>query len=105
MRKPTKTKNDARDRRRKNRAVPPPASFDIETLPDSAKLSARETAAVLRRTPGALEQWRRDPDHPLKWERVDGRPLYTVGWVRRYLALPERRQRSSHDDQTGISSR
>ena len=34
----------------------------------------------------ALEQWRRDPNHPLKWRYVDGRPLYRVDAVRDYLA-------------------
>jgi hypothetical protein len=73
-------------RRRKNRGIPPPAAFDIDTLPDSSNLTALETAAVIRRTPGALEQWRRDPKHPLKWRYVDGRPLYRVDAVRDYLA-------------------
>jgi hypothetical protein len=72
--------------RRKNRGVPPPATFDVDTLPGSSNLTARETAAVIRRTPGALEQWRRDPNHPLKWRYVDGRPLYRVDAVRDYLA-------------------
>jgi hypothetical protein len=66
--------------------MPPPFPFDLDTLPDSTKLTAKETAAILRRTPGALEGWRRDPNHPLQWDRIDGRPLYTVGGVRRYLA-------------------
>jgi len=73
-------------RHRKNRGMPPPATFDIETLPGSSNLTALETAAVIRRTPGALEQWRRDPKHPLKWRYVDGRPLYRVDAVRDYLA-------------------
>lgn len=73
-------------RRRKNRGVPPPATFDVDTLPGSSNLTALEAAAVIRRTPGALEQWRRDPDHPLKWRYVDGRPLYRVDAVRDYLA-------------------
>jgi hypothetical protein len=73
-------------RRRKNRGVPPPAKFDIDTLPGSSNLTALEAAAVIRRTPGALEQWRRDPNHPLKWRYVDGRPLYRVDAVRDYLA-------------------
>ncbi|WP_167529244.1 hypothetical protein [Bradyrhizobium macuxiense] len=76
----------AAKRGRKNRGMPPPATFDIETLPGSSNLTARETAAVIRRTPGALEQWRRDPNHPLKWRYVDGRPLYRVDAVRNYLA-------------------
>jgi hypothetical protein len=73
-------------RQRKNRGMPPPATFDIETLPGSSNLTALEAAAVIRRTPGALEQWRRSPNHPLKWRYVDGRPLYRVDAVRDYLA-------------------
>lgn len=73
-------------RHRKNRGMPPPATFDIDTLPGSSNLTALEAAAVIRRTPGALEQWRRDPHHPLKWRYVDGRPLYRVDAVRDYLA-------------------
>jgi hypothetical protein len=76
----------ATKRPRKNRGVPPPATFDIDTLPSSSNLTPLETAAVIRRTPGALEQWRRDPNHPLKWRYVDGRPLYRVDAVREYLA-------------------
>ena len=76
----------ATKRPRKNRRVPPPATFDIDTLPSSSNLTALEAAAVIRRTPGALEQWRRDPNHPLKWRYVDGRPLYRVDAVRDYLA-------------------
>jgi len=66
--------------------MPPPAKFDIDTLPGGSNLTALEAAAVIRRTPGALEQWRRDPNHPLKWRYVDGRPLYRVDAVRDYLS-------------------
>jgi hypothetical protein len=76
----------AAKRHRKNRGVPAPATFDVDTLPGSSNLTALEAAAVIRRTPGALEQWRRDPNHPLKWRYVDGRPLYRVDAVRDYLA-------------------
>jgi len=76
----------ATKRPRKNRGVPPPATFDIDTLPGSSNLTVLEAAAIIRRTPGALEQWRRDPNHPLKWRYVDGRPLYRVDTVRDYLA-------------------
>jgi hypothetical protein len=79
----------AAKRCRKNRGVPPPATFDIDTLPGSSNLTALEAAAIIRRTPGALEQWRRDPNHPLKWRYVDGRPLYRVDAVRAYLARCE----------------
>lgn len=75
----------AKKAKRKNRGVPPPANFDLDVLPDSANLTALETAAIVRRTPGALQNWRRNPDHALKWENVDGRPLYRVGAVRTYL--------------------
>ena len=67
----------ATKRHRKNRGMPPPAAFDIDTLPGSSNLTALETAAVI---------WRRDPNHPLKWRYVDGRPLYRVDAVRDYLA-------------------
>jgi hypothetical protein len=74
------------EHRRKNRGMPAPATFDIDTLPASSNLTAMEVAAVIRRTTGALEQWRRDPNHLLKWRYVDGRPLYRVDAVRDYLA-------------------
>ena len=51
-------------RHRKNRGMPPPATFDIDALPGSSNLTALEAAAVIRRTPGALEQWRRNPEPP-----------------------------------------
>lgn len=76
----------AAKRHRKNRGVPPPATFDIDALPGSSNLTVLEAAAIIRRTPGALEQWRRNPNHPLKWRYVDGRPLYRVDAVRDYLA-------------------
>jgi hypothetical protein len=34
-------------RRRKNRGMPPPATFDIDTLPNSSILTALEAAAVM----------------------------------------------------------
>lgn len=76
----------ATKRHRKNRGMPPPATFDIDALPGSSNLTALEAAAVIRRTPGALEQWRRNPNHSLKWRYVDGRPLYRADAVRGYLA-------------------
>jgi hypothetical protein len=45
----------AMKRPRKNRGVPPPATFDVDTLPGSSNLTVLEAAAVIRRTPGALE--------------------------------------------------
>jgi hypothetical protein len=43
----------ATKRHRKNRGIPPPATFDIDTLPGSSNLTALEAAVVIRRTPGA----------------------------------------------------
>lgn len=96
----------ATKRHRKNRGMPPPATFDIDTLPGSCNLTALEAAAVIRRTPGALEQWRRDPNHPLKWRYVDGRPLYRVDAVRDYLAQRNRtiktpQPHNAHGDDRG----
>lgn len=86
--------------------MPPPATFDIDTLPGGSNLTALETAAVIRRTPGALEQWRRDANHPLKWRYVDGRPLYRVDAVRDYLAKCDKTPKtpqphSAHGDARG----
>ena len=85
----------ASNRHRENRRMPPPATFDIDTLPSSSNLTALEAAAVIRRTPGALAQWRRDPKHPLKWRYVDGRPLYRVDAVRDYLARGDKTTKPS----------
>ncbi|WP_316232338.1 hypothetical protein [Bradyrhizobium sp. SZCCHNR1051] len=82
-------------RGRKKRGVPPPATFDIDTLPGSSNLTVLEAAAIIRRTPSALEQWRRDPNHPLKWRYVDGRPLYRVDAVRDYLASRDKATKPS----------
>ena len=77
------------DRRKQRVSTQPPATFDIDVLPPSAHLTVAETSAVLRRSPGALALWRRNPKHPLRWRIVDGRPLYRVDAVREYVALKE----------------
>jgi hypothetical protein len=41
---------------------------------------------VLRRSKATLPLWRAIKDHPLKWERVDGKPLYRVRAVRAFIA-------------------
>jgi hypothetical protein len=67
------------------RGVPPPFRFDINVLPDSTRLTPVEVAAILRRTPSALENWRTNPDHPLKWQRILDRITYELGDVRAVL--------------------
>ena len=75
------------------RGTPPPASFDLEALPDSTLLTEQETAAVGRWSTNTLGAWRRQPNHPLKWELVAGKFVrYRVGDVKRYLAPPEKRR-------------
>jgi hypothetical protein len=68
--------------RRRFRGVPPFLTVDIDKLPDSTLLTETEAAAILRRSKSALEGWRKDPDHPLKWQRVLGRVTYGLGVVR-----------------------
>jgi hypothetical protein len=70
-------------RNRKNRGMPPPAAFDIDTLPASSNLTAMEVAAAHARSARAVAA-RSEP--LLKWRYVDGRPLYRVDAVRDYLA-------------------
>jgi hypothetical protein len=71
--------------RRRFRGMPPPLTFDIDALPDSTRLTETETAAAIRRPKSALENWRRDPDHPLRWRRVGGRVLYELPSIREFL--------------------
>jgi hypothetical protein len=58
------------NKRRRFRGTPPPADFDLETLPDSALLRAREVAAVLRYAVGTIDSWRSKPGHPLRYTWV-----------------------------------
>lgn len=73
-------------RRVRKTGTPPPVTFDLDALPASSWLTTEETAAVLRKAIITVALWRRNPAHPLRWRRVDGRPLYQVGWVRAYIA-------------------
>src|SRR5262249_19405022 len=66
------------------RGTPPPPTFDFEALADGTHLTQRETAAVLRRAMSCLENWRQDPEHPLKWQRVAGRVTYTARAIRKF---------------------
>src|SRR5215467_3062929 len=71
--------------RQRFRGVPPPLTFDLYALPDSAFLNDTEAAGSLRRAKSTLEVWRKDPDHPLRWRYVGGRVLYEVGSIRDFL--------------------
>jgi hypothetical protein len=75
-----------RKERLRYRGVPPPFAFDINTLPDSTFLTEVEVAAIIRRPPSCLFNWRKNnPDHPLRWRRVSGRILYELVSVREFL--------------------
>jgi hypothetical protein len=71
--------------RKRFRSVPPPFPFDIDTLPNSTRVTSIEAAAIIRRPVTALETWRRIPNHPLRWRRVGGRILYDLGSIREFL--------------------
>jgi hypothetical protein len=79
---------------------------DQAITPQMVKCLAATARERIRRMPGALEQWRRDPNHPLKWRYVDGRPLYRVDAVRDYLTRRDRTTRTpqphnAHGDARG----
>ena len=68
--------------RKRFRGIPPPLIFDLDVLPDSTLLTETEVAAALRRAKSTLENWRKQPDHPLRWRRVAGRIVYELPPVR-----------------------
>jgi hypothetical protein len=71
--------------RKRFRSVPPPLTFDLDTLPAGTLLSETEAAAACRRAKSTLEVWRKQADHPLKWRRVGGRVLYELSSIRAFL--------------------
>jgi hypothetical protein len=75
---------------RRYAGVAPLPAFDFDSLPDGVWLSTIEVAAVLRRAKGTLEMWRQKPAHPLRWTRVDGKPLYKACWVREFIAARQK---------------
>jgi hypothetical protein len=86
----------------RDRSTPPPPNFDFEKLADGTKLTQVETAAVLRRAVSCLENWRKDPAHPLKWQYVAGRVLYTAGAIRKFRkATAIRRYRKATTKENG----
>ena len=78
--------NTTKKPRIRRSGVAPHPCFDFDSLPDSAWLSTIEVAAVLRKAKNTVQQWRQKPDHPLRWQRVNGRPLCKAGWLRDYIA-------------------
>jgi hypothetical protein len=68
----------------RDRGVPPPPTFDFDALADGTHLTKIETAAVLRRSVACLQNWQKDPKHPLKWQYVAGRVIYTALAIRKY---------------------
>jgi hypothetical protein len=84
---PTSVKRD----RHGFRGVPPPPDFSLAALADDTLLTEYETAAVLRVSTNTLGCWRREPDHPLKWEVIAGRLVrYQAGNLRAYLSAGPR---------------
>jgi hypothetical protein len=71
--------------RKRFRGVPAPLTFDLDALPDNALLSQTEVAAACRRPLSAVEAWRKQPDHPLRWRRVAGRRLCELWSLRAFL--------------------
>jgi|SRR5215831_12845603 len=76
------------------RSVPPPATFDIYALPDTAPLTIRDVAAHGRWAVATVEKWRQQPDHPLKWLTLPGGFVRTtVADLKRFLASGKPRKR------------
>ncbi|WP_051334652.1 hypothetical protein [Bradyrhizobium sp. Ai1a-2] len=96
LRKPIPRSKKPRNRRG-TFGVPPPVSFDFDSLSDGTLLSSDEVAAVLRRSKATPPYWRTLPDHPLKWQRVLGKPLYRVGDLRRFIASWTGSSRNEHE--------
>jgi hypothetical protein len=67
------------------RGVPPPPRFSVSELPDDAFLNETETAGLIRRSKACLTNWRRFPNHPLRWRRIAGRVLYELASIRAFL--------------------
>jgi hypothetical protein len=74
-------------KKKRDRSVPPPVNFDINALPDSALLSAREVAAILRAAVGTVDGWRTKPGHPLRFTWLQGHVRYSVKDLRAFIAL------------------
>jgi hypothetical protein len=96
--------------RRRDRGLPPPADFDLYSLPETALLCAREVAAVLRCAVGTVDAWRAKAGHPLRFIWVQGRVRYSVKDVKAFITLrgdrprgpgrPRRQNPSANQEQT-----
>jgi hypothetical protein len=80
-------------RKRGFRGTPPPATFDLYALPDTALLTEFEAASAARLSTNTLSTWRKRPDHPLKWTVIGGgRVRYRAGDVKHFIASGQRPQ-------------
>jgi len=69
------------------RGLPPPATFNLYTLPDEGLLTDIEVAAIIRISTNTTSAWRRRPGHPLKWIAITGGFVrYRVADVKAFLA-------------------
>jgi len=83
------TRKEKRKSRKGTFGIPPPPKFDFDALPDSARLTNDDVAAVLRRSKATVPAWRADPNHPLgprAWEYIDNKPLLRAGTMRAFMA-------------------
>ena len=92
---PKKRPKKQRKPRRRNgrssaRGTPPRLPFDLLTIPRSAMLTVPEVAAAVRRSAQSVRVWSSQPDHVLKFRKVDGRLMATVGAVLDYLNTPQK---------------
>jgi hypothetical protein len=88
-----KREQDQKRDRHGFRGTPPPASFSLQELPDDAQLTEAEVAAIGRWSTNTVASWRRQPGHPLQWERVAGKFIrYRAGALKRFMAAPAKRR-------------
>ena len=66
--------------------IPPHPSFDLATLPGSALLTVFECAQVLRKSLSTLRKYQHTAGHPLRFEKIAGRPMCRVGALRDFIA-------------------
>ena len=72
------TKQERIQRRKKQRGVPPPATFSLAELPDDSLLTQKEVSAVRRQSVTWTEKLRYEKRDDLEWIYDNGRPRCTV---------------------------